>query len=208
MRIASPNDRYTIDDLLEIMTKLRGEGGCPWDKEQTHQSIRSNFLEETCEVLEAIDNNDPVLLREELGDVLLQVVFHTEMEREHGVFDFTDVTDELCRKLIVRHPHVFGDVTVSDSGEVLKNWDSIKKQTKGQETFSQTLERACQKPYPRSCAPRKSASAPAGQGTTLRTRRKRLLPSKPKSRSWKRRLPQMKARATLRTSWATCCFPA
>ncbi len=131
---------YTINDLISIMKILRSENGCPWDKEQDHHSIRKNFLEETYEVLEAIDNDDPVLLREELGDVLLQVVFHSQMEAEKDVFDFDDVADELCKKLIIRHPHVFGDLNVDNSSEVLKNWDKIKKETKNQGTYTETLE--------------------------------------------------------------------
>ena len=131
---------YTVNDLIDIMKLLRSENGCPWDKEQDHHSIRKNFLEETYEVLEAIDNDDPTLLREELGDVLLQIIFHSQMESEKGSFDFDDVADEICKKLIIRHPHVFGDLDVNNSKEVLKNWDNIKQQTKNQETYTETLE--------------------------------------------------------------------
>ncbi len=133
-------ENYTIEDLLEIMRILRSPGGCPWDMEQTHVSIRKDFIEEVYEAVEAIDLDDTELLREELGDVLLQVAFHCQIETEKENFNFDDICDELCKKLIVRHPHVFGEVTVSDTGEVLKNWDSIKKQTKGQETYTDTLE--------------------------------------------------------------------
>jgi len=133
-------ENYKIDDLLEIMRILRSPGGCPWDMEQTHSSIRKDFIEEVYEAVEAIDLDDTELLREELGDVLLQVAFHCQIETEKNNFCFDDICDELCKKLIVRHPHVFGEVTVSDTGEVLKNWDSIKKQTKGQETYADTLE--------------------------------------------------------------------
>ena len=133
-------DNYDINDLLEIMRILRSPGGCPWDMEQTHLSIRKDFIEEVYEAVEAIDLEDTDLLREELGDVLLQVAFHCQIENEKHSFNFDDICDELCKKLIVRHPHVFGEVTVSDTGEVLKNWDSIKKQTKGQETYADTLE--------------------------------------------------------------------
>lgn len=135
----NPKDRYKIDDLLAIMERLRAPGGCPWDREQTHQSIRSCFLEETYEAVEAIDNDDAFLLREELGDVLLQVVFHAQIEKEAGRFDFSDVVDEVSKKMVERHPHVFGDVTVRDSSEVLTNWDAIKKRTKKQETQSDVL---------------------------------------------------------------------
>lgn len=133
-------EQYRIQDLLDIMRLLRAPGGCPWDREQTHQSIRKNFLEETYEACEAIDNSDAVLLREELGDVLLQVVFHTEMERERGIFDFDDVCDGICKKLIVRHPHIFADVVADTPEAVLRNWEEIKKREKGQSTATETLQ--------------------------------------------------------------------
>lgn len=133
-------DKYTIQDLLVIMELLRGPDGCPWDREQTHQSIRKNFIEETYEVAEAIDNGDTALLKEELGDVLLQVVFHTEMEREQGAFNFDEVCDGICKKLIVRHPHIFSDVQVDCTAQVLSNWEDIKKQEKRQTTQTQVLE--------------------------------------------------------------------
>ncbi len=132
-------DKYSINDLLDIVRLLRGEGGCPWDREQTHESIRSDFLEETCEALEAIDLADTALLREELGDVLLQVVFHSRIEEEKNSFDFGDVCDGICKKLIVRHPHVFGEVRTDSVDQVLQNWDSIKMETKGQESYTDTL---------------------------------------------------------------------
>ncbi|MCM1023111.1 MAG: nucleoside triphosphate pyrophosphohydrolase [Prevotella sp.] len=133
-------EKYDINDLLEIMRILRSENGCPWDKEQDHKSIRKDFIEETYEAVEAIDTENSELLLEELGDVLLQVVFHSRIEEERGGFDFGDVADGICQKLIVRHPHVFGDVTAETSSEVLKNWNNIKQQTKGQETYCETLE--------------------------------------------------------------------
>lgn len=122
------------------MRLLRSEHGCPWDREQDHHSIRKNFLEETYEVLEAIDKEDQELLKEELGDVLLQVVFHAEMEAEAGCFGFDDVCDGICKKLVLRHPHVFGGVDVSGTGEVLTNWDKIKERSKGQTTCTETLK--------------------------------------------------------------------
>lgn len=133
-------DNYTIEDLLKIMETLRSENGCPWDKVQTHKSIRCDFIEETYEVCEAIDKNDTELLKEELGDVLLQVVFHSQIEKEQGHFEFNDVANDICKKLIVRHPHVFSNVIANTPDEVLKNWDSIKKETKGQETYTDTLK--------------------------------------------------------------------
>ena len=132
-------DRYNIDDLIEIVTLLRAPGGCPWDREQTHESIRKNFIEETYEVIEAINKNSTEGLKEELGDVLLQVALHTEMEREKGNFDFDDVCNDICQKLVIRHPHVFGDVNAENSEEALKSWDEVKKQTKGNKTQSQSL---------------------------------------------------------------------
>ena len=132
-------DKYDCNDLINIVRVLRAPGGCPWDAEQTHESIRKDFIEETYEVIEAINKKDPAMLREELGDVLLQVVFHTLIETEKGVFTFDDVTDEICKKLIIRHPHVFGDVNVSSTEEVLTNWDAIKMQTKKQKTVTETM---------------------------------------------------------------------
>ena len=132
-------DRYDINDLLDIMRILRSPGGCPWDIEQDHQSIKNSLIEETYETVEAINRGSAEMLCEELGDVLLQVVFHARMEEEAGSFGFGDVCDGICKKLIVRHPHVFGDVTVADSGEVLTNWDAIKRQTKHQATTTDAL---------------------------------------------------------------------
>ena len=130
---------YNIDDLIDIVRLLRSEGGCPWDRDQTHESIRTDFLEETCEVIEAIDLKDTELLREELGDVLLQVVFHCRIEEELNSFKFEDICDGICKKLIIRHPHVFGEVIADDTDQVLRNWDAIKMETKGQTSYTDTL---------------------------------------------------------------------
>lgn len=132
-------DKYNFDDLVKITRILREPGGCPWDMEQTHHSVRENFLEETYEVLEAIDTDNRELMQEELGDVLLQVTLHSDMARTDGWFDISDVADGICKKLIIRHPHVFGDVSVSSTGEVLKNWDDIKRQTKKQRTQGEAM---------------------------------------------------------------------
>ena len=132
-------DRYGCGDLIDIVRILRAPGGCPWDREQTHESIKKNFIEETYEVIEAINKEDPVLLREELGDVLLQVALHCEMEREKGVFTFDDVCDEICKKLIVRHPHVFGDVQADTTEQVLTNWDAIKMASKHQKSATDSM---------------------------------------------------------------------
>ena len=125
---------YNFDDLRLILEILRGEGGCPWDAEQTHQSIRKNLIEETYEVIEAIDTNDSKLMREELGDVLLQVVFHAQIERELEHFTIDDVANDVCAKLIHRHPHIFADVSAETSDEVLKNWEAIKNAEKSRNT--------------------------------------------------------------------------
>ena len=140
-------DSYAFDDLVDIVVVLRSEQGCPWDKEQTHKSIRNDFIEETYEVLEAIDTEDPVLLREELGDVLLQVVFHARIEEQEGRFDINDVANDICVKLIHRHPHVFGDVNADTSEQVLKNWDAIKSEEKQRMTVTDKL-RAIPPMYP------------------------------------------------------------
>ena len=133
-------DKYNFDDLLRIMEILRAPDGCMWDREQDHQSIRRNFIEETYEVCEAIDEQDTEHLKEELGDVLLQVVFHAQMEKEKGVFDIGDVADGICKKLIYRHPHIFGSVEVGSSEEILRNWDELKRREKHQKTETSALE--------------------------------------------------------------------
>lgn len=132
-------EKYDINDLIKIMNVLRSPDGCPWDREQTHKSIRSNLIEETYEAIEAIDTDNTSLLKEELGDVLLQVVFHSKMEEELGTFDFSDVADGICKKLIVRHPHIFSDLKLSTSDEVLENWDKIKMKTKSQVSQSEAM---------------------------------------------------------------------
>lgn len=124
-------DNYDINDFLRLVTVLRSPGGCPWDRKQTHESIKKNFIEETYEVVEAINKADAEGLKEELGDVLLQVAMHSEMESEKGSFDFNDVVNDICKKLVVRHPHVFGDAAAQNSDEALQNWDQVKLKTKG-----------------------------------------------------------------------------
>lgn len=133
-------EKYFFEDLVAITKILRSDEGCPWDREQTHKSIRMNFVEETFEACEAIDNDDPVLLLEELGDVLAQVVFHAELETEVGRFDINDVADGVCKKFIERHPHVFGDVSAETSDEVLRNWDDIKRREKKQKTHFDAMD--------------------------------------------------------------------
>ena len=128
-------EHYTADDLAAIIAILRDpENGCPWDKVQTHTSIRMNFLEEAYEAVDAIDLDDSELLCEELGDVMMQVVFHAQIEREKGHFTFDEVCDGVCRKLIDRHPHIFG------GDESIKDWDSLKNKEKGRLTLADDLE--------------------------------------------------------------------
>lgn len=136
----SLKDKYNVQDLVDIVKVLRAPGGCQWDAQQTHESIRRNFLEEAYEVAEAIDQQSTEHLQEELGDVLLQVVFHTSIEEEEGRFNLDDVANGVCQKLIFRHPHVFGDVTVSSTGEILANWEELKKKEKGQATQADAVD--------------------------------------------------------------------
>ncbi|MDD5676834.1 MAG: nucleoside triphosphate pyrophosphohydrolase [Kiritimatiellae bacterium] len=121
---------YTLQNLLDIMAKMRAEGGCPWDREQTLESLKQYLVEESYEVIDAIDSGRVDKHADELGDLLLQVVFQAQIRREQGQFAFADVVDRICAKLIRRHPHVFGDTRVSGSQEVLKNWEAIKVQEK------------------------------------------------------------------------------
>ena len=130
---------YDVEDLRRIVRILRAPGGCPWDQEQTHESIRRNFIEEAYEVAEAIDEDNPAHLKEELGDVLLQVLFHASIEEDAGRFDLDDVADGICKKLIFRHPHVFGEAHADTVGQVLTSWEELKRQEKGQSTYADTL---------------------------------------------------------------------
>lgn len=133
-------DRYTVDDLVEILKILRGPNGCPWDKAQTHESIRRNLIEETYEVVEAIDQQDSSMMKEELGDLLLQVVFHAQLKSEQADFDFDDVCNGICQKLVYRHPHIFSDVSAATPEEALATWEGMKKIEKNQITATNTLE--------------------------------------------------------------------
>ncbi|MFV3013762.1 nucleoside triphosphate pyrophosphohydrolase [Clostridium botulinum] len=134
-----PNNNYDFMDLLDIMDKLRGEDGCPWDREQTHVSLKKYLIEESYEVIEAIDNKDVDMLIEELGDVLLQVVFHSQIGKEDGFFEIKDVIQSICDKMINRHPHVFSDLEINSSSEVLENWDKIKSKEQGTETYTDSI---------------------------------------------------------------------
>jgi MazG family protein len=126
-------------DLVRVMARLRGPGGCPWDREQTHASLARHLLEETHETLDAIDAGDGDRLREELGDVLLQVVFHAQMAADDGAWDVDDVAQGIVEKLIRRHPHVFGDVEVTGADEVLVNWERIKADEKGEKPLEDDI---------------------------------------------------------------------
>lgn len=134
------NNKKDIYDLFNVVETLRGENGCPWDREQTHESIKKAIVEESYEVMDAINNKDVDGLIEELGDVLLQVVFHSVIEKEEGYFEFSDIIEGECNKMIFRHPHVFGDKKVKDSKEVISNWEELKKKEKHFSTVTEELE--------------------------------------------------------------------
>lgn len=138
--ILKGKESFSFADLCLVVEVLRHPRGCPWDREQTHKTIRKNMLEEAYEAAEAIDLEDKELLCEELGDVMLQTVLHASISNANGGFDINDVCTGICKKLIIRHPHVFGDISVSDTGEVLKNWENIKQSTKGNKTATQSIE--------------------------------------------------------------------
>ena len=129
-RIMGKKRSAAIEELLEVMARLRAPGGCPWDRKQTHQSLRFYAVEEVYELLDAIESGDDTALLEELGDVLLQVVFHAQLARERGAFDFDAVARRLTEKLIHRHPHVFGNTRVRDADQVLAQWDELKRKEK------------------------------------------------------------------------------
>ncbi|MBQ2324006.1 MAG: nucleoside triphosphate pyrophosphohydrolase [Oscillospiraceae bacterium] len=133
-------DVYRFEDLVEILRILRAPDGCPWDRVQTHLSNRRNFLEEAYEAAEAFDRDDPALMCEELGDMLMQVLFNIHIEEDAGRFTLDDVTDHICRKLIFRHPHVFGNEKAETSEQVLDNWDKLKREEKGQRTAADAMD--------------------------------------------------------------------
>ena len=133
-------EKHDFNSLCELVEVLRSDEGCPWDAEQTHASIRTDLIEETYEVIEAIDSDDRGLLREELGDVMFQVIFHSRIEEEQGTFDVNGVIGDIVDKMILRHPHVFGDVEVYGSAQVLDNWEKIKKIEKSRTTVKEQLK--------------------------------------------------------------------
>ena len=134
-------NRYTLEDFVLLVRRLRDkENGCAWDRVQTHDSIRQNFIEEVYEAVDAIDKKDNIMLEEELGDVLLQVALHAEIAKEDDAFDIVDVVNTLCNKLVLRHPHIFSDTKADTSERVLANWEDIKREEKEQTTATKAIE--------------------------------------------------------------------
>ncbi len=196
-----PHNRpYTADDLVRIITLLRDPvNGCPWDKVQTHTSIRMNFLEEAYEAVDALDLDDPVLMCEELGDVLLQVAFHTCMEQETGRFTWEQVCDGVCQKLIERHPNIFG---TQPGYEGITDWDALKNKEKGRRTLADDLESV-----PRAMpALMRAAKLQKARRTPWRSpcRGSMLRPWQTRRRTCKRRSPPARRQNRLR---ANCCLP-
>ena len=140
IQVLKNRERFTVEDLLDLVTVLRSEEGCPWDREQDHHSIRNDMLEEAYEAVEAIDTDDPEQLREEVGDVLFQVAFHARIGEEDGVLTFDDLVGDVCRKMILRHPHVFGEVEADTTDQVLDNWEKIKQASHHRSTVSEALD--------------------------------------------------------------------
>ncbi|MFZ5986560.1 MAG: nucleoside triphosphate pyrophosphohydrolase [Bacillota bacterium] len=133
-------DKYSFSDLVDIMKLLRSENGCPWDREQTHESLKRYLIEETYEVLEVIDLNDKKRLCEELGDLLLQIVFHAQIAAEENEFTMEDVVSGICRKMVLRHTHVFGEDKADTADDVVTNWEEIKKKEKGIKSQTDVLK--------------------------------------------------------------------
>ena len=132
--------KKSFADLCGIIARLRAPDGCPWDREQTHQSLKKHMIEEAYEAAETFDGSDGAKMADELGDVLLQVVLHAQIGAEAGEFTIDDVTDAVCEKMIARHPHIFGEAKADTAEEVLDRWDEIKRRERGQETLSQEME--------------------------------------------------------------------
>ena len=131
--------KHDFNSLRELVEVLRSEGGCPWDIEQTHQSIKHSIIEEGYELIEMLDEEDWEKVADESGDLLLQIVFHAQIGRENGEYDMSDVYKVVCEKMVHRHPHVFGNVKVENSEEVLENWNKIKRDDRGQKTVAQEM---------------------------------------------------------------------
>lgn len=197
-------DAYTLDDFVRLISFLRSENGCPWDRVQTHESIRRNFLEEAYEACEAIDEHDLVHMREELGDVLMQVLFHADIEREAGHFTIQDVADAACKKLVSRHPHVFGERVEKDSDAVLSDWEAIKRQERAQTTTAEAMQ-TVSRYLPALWRCEKVQSKAAKPALTGRTRRRHCPRSRRRRRScaapWSSKTP-----TPSRRSLAICCL--
>ena len=133
-------EKYGLEDFIRLIDVLRGPGGCPWDIKQTHESLKHNVVEEAWEVVDAINEGSEAHLREELGDLLMQVIFHASISKEHGGFTLDDISDEAVKKLVHRHPHVFGSVKADTPDEVLTNWDAIKRADRGQQSATSAMD--------------------------------------------------------------------
>ncbi len=133
-------EKYGLEDFIRLIDVLRGPGGCPWDIKQTHESLKHNVVEEAWEVVDAINEGSEAHLREELGDLLMQVIFHASISKEHGGFTLDDISDEAVKKLVHRHPHVFGTVKADTPDEVLTNWDAIKRADRGQQSAASAMD--------------------------------------------------------------------
>ena len=196
-------ETYSLQDLIEILRILRAPGGCPWDRAQTHLSDRRNFLEEAYEAAEAFDRDDPALMCEELGDMLMQVLFNIHIEEDAGRFTTDDVTDHICKKLIFRHPHVFGTAAADTSEEVLVNWEALKRQEKGQQTTADAMD-AVARSLPALWRADKLQRRPPRPALNLPTSPARWTSSTRKCASCAR--PPSAARTSPRSS-ATCSLP-
>ena len=195
----TPQPPYTAEQLLQVIRILRDpENGCPWDKVQTHASIRKNFLEETCEALEAIDADDAVLLREELGDVLMQVVFHAAIEEERGRFTFEDVCRNVCEKLVFRHPNIFASSAAENAG--INGWDALKIRKRGAPPLP-TSWPPCPLRCPRSCGRKSCKSVPPGMALGSRMQPQHSTGWKPPCRTLPRQTPPQS-----RKPQAGCCL--
>ena len=196
--------RYDYDDLLEIIRVLRSPEGCPWDQVQTHQSIRRGLLEEAYEAAEGIDRDDADLLREELGDVLMQVVFHADIERQRGRFTMEDVVDGVVKKLIFRHPHVFGGAEPEkDAQSVLVSWDAIKRREKHQRTTTQAMDSVARS-LPALWRAEKLQKKAADDGFDWPISRG---PCPSWTRRWASCTRRCRTAPTWPRSWGTCCLP-
>ena len=133
-------EKYGLEDFIRLIDVLRGPGGCPWDIKQTHESLKHNVVEEAWEVVDAINEGSEAHLREELGDLLMQVIFHASISKERGGFNLDDISDEAVKKLVHRHPHVFGSVKADTPDEVLTNWDAIKRADRGQQSATSAMD--------------------------------------------------------------------